>query len=203
MRIPRVHIPRIPRPKIPLPHVDWKSKLEVMRRVRIPVFKLAVTVESALLLYFSLVSTIPVTGIPGPRAGDGDHYLAYLLYGLLLIGVYHQKGRKWLYPVLLVGANFAFLTEALQLLVPERVFDPLDWVANMLGISTSIVLVSIPGMRKRMPKPDLAKAIPEVTLTLPKLPHIPLPKLRKKKAEPAAPVEKEEKIELTDDPDKA
>ncbi|MBI4181688.1 MAG: VanZ family protein [Candidatus Aenigmarchaeota archaeon] len=94
----------------------------------------AALLESAALLVLAVLpaALLPQLGAPGMRAGDAGHLLGYLLYGFLLAGACSLQGRG-AGRVLAIGAGMGLLTEVLQLAVPFRTFDLLDWGVDVAG----------------------------------------------------------------------
>jgi VanZ family protein len=89
-----------------------------------------------LLGLLSLVpgTTRPHTGLPG----QGEHYMAYLLTGLVLcLGFTVPKQRMGIALMLCI---FAGLMEILQNLVPGRTPQMIDFVASSLGALSGILL---------------------------------------------------------------
>lgn len=90
----------------------------------------------ALLGLLSLVpgTVRPHTGLPG----QGEHYIAYFLTGLILsLGFIGTKQRLGIALMLCI---FAGLMEILQNLVPGRSPQLIDFIASSLGAWCGIVL---------------------------------------------------------------
>lgn len=101
--------------------------------------------ESVFLFYMALQPgyAVPSLGMPLLRAGDFEHFLAYLAYGLLAYGTFSLKIREKKRAILLSLAWCALyggITEGMQAFVPSRLADPLDWVADALGSGAGVLV---------------------------------------------------------------
>lgn len=107
----------------------------------------AAIIESGLLIFFSSLpsSSLPSTGVAVGSAGNLEHFLSYLFYGVFLLGAFAARTKKSLVLTLLAGAGMGILTEGIQLFVPTRQFDFFDWLINILGTSTGgMILLAAP-----------------------------------------------------------
>jgi VanZ family protein len=76
-----------------------------------------------------------------------EHFVAYFAFGSLYIlwrgsAEYTIRGRE-LILLFVVTCSFSILTEALQLLIPGRTFNPVDIFYNLAGVLSSIIIVYI------------------------------------------------------------
>jgi len=106
--------------------------------------------ETIALLWFSAlpsVETIPTGGFTRP--GDLDHFAAYAVYGFLWAGVFRflakpsKTGRREIFLLLLpviIGSAVGAASEAMQLFVPTRTADVLDWLTDTAGSSLGAVV---------------------------------------------------------------
>jgi len=116
-------------------------------------FKGLVILESIFLIYFSLlpVSVTPSAGVAAPLEGYFQHFLAYLVYGLLLAAAFSLRSRKTFFLITAIGVGMGLLTETIQLFVPTRFFDPLDWLADLLGVvAGGFYMFSITRIKRRI-----------------------------------------------------
>ncbi len=108
------------------------------------IYVLLFAAESIFLVYMALQPgyAVPTLHIPFLRPGDLEHFLAYLVYGLLAYGTFGQRlgGRKLVIMTLGWCMIFAGFTEWLQVLVPTRFADPADWLVDAMGSVTGIVI---------------------------------------------------------------
>lgn len=129
--------------------------LRIGDRIReqwIPLLKILITVESVVLIVFSAlpVGSLPSLGTELPFLDYLQHYLAYLVYGLLL-GALWIRGldmKKGVVMVLIVGIDFGLVNELIQLFAPTRIFDPIDIAVNALGILTATGVLFLKERRK-------------------------------------------------------
>ena len=107
--------------------------------------------EAAFLLYmaFQPSTSVPTLGFPFFRNGDLEHFLAYLVFGILGYMTFSLKygPRDSLLVSLALCSLYAGLTEGVQMYVPTRVADPLDWVVDSIGS-----IVGIYAARTDLPK---------------------------------------------------
>jgi len=83
-----------------------------------------------------------------------DHLLHFAVYSLIcmyyLFGI--RKGitlfeKNSLSKFILLILLLATVTEVVQLWVPERAFNPMDWVANVTGMAVGLVVILVAGKR--------------------------------------------------------
>jgi len=100
-----------------------------------------------------LISFLPITGNLG-KINLGPVRLDYLLHftAYLLACLYFMFGRKIGYvlfekqPLLKLAVILclqAAVTELVQLWVPDRTFNMIDWFANMSGIAVGLIVVKV------------------------------------------------------------
>jgi VanZ family protein len=104
-------------------------------------FSLAIA-ETFTLFWFSLLPSVTFVSTGGLRPGDIEHLAAYLVYGFLWTGFFRffaritkrrVPGILLLVIPLLIGSAVGATCETLQLFVPGRVADPIDWAIDTLG----------------------------------------------------------------------
>lgn len=75
------------------------------------------------------------------------HFLAYFLYGLTIqfafINSKNVNTKKFYITVIIIGALFALSDEIHQYFVKGRSADVFDWIADSLGIISSLLLRNI------------------------------------------------------------
>lgn len=110
--------------------------------MNIPLILLAVA--SVLLIGFALLpaETIP-PAVLGPTVPSVEHFLAYLVYGVLLVLATRFKGAQGYLTLVLAGGAFGLFTEALQLAVPGRMFDHLDVLMNTFGVTVGATAIHV------------------------------------------------------------
>ena len=75
------------------------------------------------------------------------HFLVYL--AICLYYLFGQKNslalfrEKALLKFILAVFSLATITEVVQIWVPGRSFNPLDWVANVVGVIAGVVMISL------------------------------------------------------------
>ena len=118
-----------------------KMKLILIEK-KLFIFSSLLFLESAFLIYFSFLPSydIPTIHIPFLRPGDFEHFIAYLIYGILLFGTLKFNGlNKYEFlTAMIIVSFFAGLTEVIQFFVPTRFLDPIDWLIDIFGSSTGI-----------------------------------------------------------------
>jgi VanZ family protein len=99
--------------------------------------------ESIFLIYMALQPgyAVPTFHFPFFRGGDFEHFLAYLVYGILGYATFSPRlgQARGLALSLVFCGLFAGLTEGMQAFVPTRFADPTDWVVDVLGSSAGIL----------------------------------------------------------------
>ena len=75
------------------------------------------------------------------------HFYAYFIYGLsiqfALINSKNYKTKKYIYTIILIGALFGLSDEIHQYFVVGRSTEFLDWIADVLGVSFSLVFKNL------------------------------------------------------------
>ena len=94
-----------------------------------------------MILYASLIfflSSIPGDEIPSQISPYSLllHFLIYLFFSFTILLFFRDPFRAYLF-----GALYAFSDELHQLFVPGRSCDPLDFLADSMGIAVGIVIV--------------------------------------------------------------
>jgi VanZ family protein len=112
------------RPRLP-PPILWGARLATW----------------GLIAAVGVFSLLPGEMMPEIGRGLGEHLLAYLAFaGAAALGY----GRRFGYGVLFVAAvGFAGLFEIAQLLLPERTFSWMDFLAGGAGAALGVTLAQI------------------------------------------------------------
>jgi VanZ family protein len=117
------------------------------------IFKFLFLIYLATVLFLCLY-TFKDTGIDlsqyflGIRADRIAHFIMFLPYPLsawFAIGSWFKKvsGRFGIAMLVFSGIILAFVAETLQNLNPNRDFDPIDILANIIGILTGTILLLV------------------------------------------------------------
>jgi VanZ family protein len=93
-------------------------------------------VWAVLLLAVSSRPSVPVD-LDGGR-DKVAHFLAYLVFGALLARAAGRRGA--FLGAVAIGLAFAAVDELFQGLIPGRVPDVMDWVADAAGVLTGVLL---------------------------------------------------------------
>lgn len=102
-------------------------------------YLLLAAAETIALVWFSFLPSVEFARTGAPlRPGDLEHFVAYGVYGFLLSRLFgHFAGRrKFLFTLILplaVGSLVGLTCETIQLFVPTRTADALDWAMDALG----------------------------------------------------------------------
>lgn len=71
------------------------------------------------------------------------HYCAYFIYGLtiqLYLSKYRLTNKKLILYTIIIGSIFGLSDEFHQYFIPNRSTEFFDWLADTLGVSSSIIL---------------------------------------------------------------
>jgi VanZ family protein len=113
------------------------------------------------LLYLALLiyTFMPVSGnLSGSKAMSlirMDYFLHFMVYFLFCL--YYLFGQKLRMPLFrdksllkfVIAVFFlASVTEILQIRVPGRTFNPFDWIANVAGLASGVILILIARLGK-------------------------------------------------------
>ena len=105
------------------------------------------TAETAFLLYMAVQPSTSVPGfhLPFFRGGDFEHFLAYLVYGILGYKTFSLRfgPEKGFQAALLVCCLFGGITEGIQMFVPTRTADLVDWLVDALGAGTGVLALKL------------------------------------------------------------
>ena len=116
-----------------------------LKRILLKAVPLLFVAEGAFLLYmaFQPSSAVPSLGFPFLRNGDLEHFLAYLLFGILGYRTFSTRfsPKDSLLISLAFCSLYAGFTEGIQMYVPTRVADPLDWVVDSIGSVAGIYAI--------------------------------------------------------------
>ncbi len=104
--------------------------------MRVQLVRLAATVYGILLTVLLLVpdpgALLGLEEPPGPPGGRGVHFVAFLVFGLLMLGARWPIRRE---TVLLTLIVYAVVVESLQGFVPDRTVELLDYAENLVGLA--------------------------------------------------------------------
>jgi len=121
----------------------------MLRNNKFYIFLLLVITETIALLWLSFFPAVPAVRTGIFRLGDLEHLIAYAVYGFLLNRIlsYNNKARKrqLLFAVILpfaIGSLVGGVCETIQLFVPTRVADVLDWGIDAFGSLAGATLTS-------------------------------------------------------------
>ncbi|MBN2042196.1 MAG: VanZ family protein [Candidatus Aenigmarchaeota archaeon] len=92
--------------------------------------------ETLFLLWFSFLPSVPTVRTDFLRGGDIEHFIAYLVYGLLWGRVFSHIGagrRKVMIMPILIGFFVGTACESIQLFVPARMADIIDIAVDTAG----------------------------------------------------------------------
>lgn len=94
-----------------------------------------------------IVSSIPQTALPPLQFDFIDkiiHFAVFLIFGLSLILAFYPEHRnqssfKAVVIILVIGLLYSAIDEFHQFFVPGRSCDIFDWIADSIGVVTSLV----------------------------------------------------------------
>lgn len=114
------------------------ERLKNLDRIKFYAYLFLASAETFVLLYFSFLPSIVTTEpIFWFRPGDMEHLIAYLIYGLLLSGVFSRFSKsKWvtILDAVLIGCAVGVICETIQMFVPTRVADTTDATIDGIGV---------------------------------------------------------------------
>jgi VanZ family protein len=103
----------------------------------------------ACFLVVLFLSTLPGTKVQFISTSDKlVHFAAFFVLSILLLFAY--KFTKPFFMTSLLMAVFGIVIEVLQIYVPYRTFDVYDFLADMLGVMTALILFQILGQRPKI-----------------------------------------------------
>jgi len=121
----------------------------MVRGNRFYIFLSLVIAETITLLWLSFLPSVPAVRTGIFRLGDLEHLIAYAVYGFLLNRVFSYNSRtkkqQLLFAVILpfaVGSLVGGVCETIQLFVPTRVADVLDWGIDTFGSLAGAAVIS-------------------------------------------------------------
>lgn len=120
-----------------------------MRNARIT-WACAAVLYAGLIFYFSSMPSLPIEQAgaePFPFFDKIMHFLEYMVFGLLILQASKPSSKRWLLACLAAGALYGALDEVHQSFVPNRDSEFLDFVADSLGVASSLVIFKIKSMR--------------------------------------------------------
>jgi len=96
------------------------------------------------------ISSIPGNRIPFSLPGRSDllaHFFMYFVLGALVMW-WRATGHKRpigapMFQVVVMGSIYGITDEFHQRFVPDRSPDPLDWVADTLGVAAGAIIVGL------------------------------------------------------------
>jgi VanZ family protein len=97
------------------------------------------------ILYFSIMPAPELPAVGPNLSGFIQHLTAYLIYGLLLQRTFSRFSvprRNAIVASVLAGLILGIFTEAIQLFIPNRVADIVDFVADIIGVLIGSVLAA-------------------------------------------------------------
>lgn len=110
--------------------------------------KFAFYLTAILIAIFSLVSlnftkTEEIANLSNPsfRLDYFFHFLAYFFLVLFLV-TWKQNSileRRFIFYMISFGIFYSVIFECIQIFIPNRVFNPLDFLFNLLGFAVGIV----------------------------------------------------------------
>lgn len=114
-----------------------------MKKQRVLLLLPAIAVASGIFI----VSSIPQSALPPLQFDFIDkilHFAAFLIFGLSLIIAFYPEHRnqssfKSVVLILIIGLLYSAIDEFHQLFVPGRSCDIFDWIADSIGVATSLV----------------------------------------------------------------
>ncbi len=115
------------------------------------VFLMLVAAETVFLIAFSFLPSVPTVRTGFFRIGDIEHFIAYLIYGLLLSRAlsYSGRGRRMVLIVpVIAGVVLGVSCEAIQFFVPLRTADLIDVAVDVAG-SLAGSVISFPFLPER------------------------------------------------------
>ncbi len=94
--------------------------------------------ETFALFWFSLVPSVGFVNIGFMRLGDPEHLTAYILYGFLVYNVlkYFLGEKTGVLVSIVIGSFVGGLCETIQLFLPYRAGDIIDFGIDVLGSFT-------------------------------------------------------------------
>jgi len=80
------------------------------------------------------------------------HFLAYFFLALFFILWKHKRktGKKFFILLISFGIFFSIIFELIQIFLPNRVFNPLDTLSNLIGFFVGIFIFFL--LRLKLPK---------------------------------------------------
>ena len=111
-------------------------------------FTLPAVIIAVVLFWLSSLTKLPNIDLGFKWSDKAEHLIAYFGYGLtLVLAVFGNKKdikfRNGILKVLIIGGLFGASDEIHQLFVPGRDCDFFDWVADISGISLSLLFINI------------------------------------------------------------
>lgn len=108
-----------------------------------------------------LATTIPSKSLPGTMTSDKtNHYAAYFILTILSYNFFIVQNKIKIakkFPLLnaaIFGLIYGILDELHQIPIPGRFYEPLDILANSLGVTTAILIIFLYTLIKNRNKKD-------------------------------------------------
>lgn len=102
---------------------------------------------SLAIIYFSNQETVEFLNDPFYLEDKILHFIAYFIYGLTiqfaLINSTNYNTKKYYLTIILIGSLFGMTDEIHQYFIAGRSSDILDWIADLLGVSFSLILKNV------------------------------------------------------------
>lgn len=113
-----------------------------------PIYKFAFWAWFGLVLLSSFFSAGWISRLNDPNNTiRSDYFLHFIVFFVFpLIGWYstrNQQNSKQFYLLMLVCVFLAVASEFIQKHVHDRTFNPMDMLANILGIIVGVILISL------------------------------------------------------------
>ena len=114
----------------------------ISNRTKLKIAAVFFLIETVLLFYFSVASLPAAEPAPGLRLGDMEHFVAYLIYGILaerVLSYTKFRNHRWSL-ALLIAVAVGGLNEVIQAFVPGRVTDVLDFAYDGAGAIVGVTI---------------------------------------------------------------
>lgn len=110
-------------------------------------FRIPLIIFSVTIIVLSHQQQIEIPDIGFEWIDKIIHFIAFLIYGLSLnifiLSTYSIASKKQLTLIIVIGALFAASDEIHQYYVPGRIADVYDWIADCLGIISSLFFFNL------------------------------------------------------------
>ena len=113
-------------------------KLEIYSKIGFYFMLILIAVSSLISLNFDKNANV---SNPSFRLDYFFHFLAYFFLVLFLV-TWKQNSileRRFIFYIISFGIFYSVIFECIQIFIPNRVFNPLDFLFNLLGFAVGIV----------------------------------------------------------------